>query len=129
MLRSHTEDNELLNLASSVLEKIIPIHVKDPSASPSGKLKSLINFVSTHFESLEKSAEVKVWKDFDENRFSKMKRMIVNDRDSLSTWVKCIHGALYEGGNIYNSCIIVIKFTTNFDERIKEQATKLVAIS
>jgi hypothetical protein len=60
MLKSHIEDSELLNLASTVMEKIMSSHVKDSSTSPSGYLKSLINLVSTHFESLEKLAKVKV---------------------------------------------------------------------
>jgi hypothetical protein len=55
--------------------------------------------------------------------------MIVNDRDSLSIWVKCIQGAIFEGGNIYKSCITMKKFTIDFDERIKDQEAKLITIS
>lgn len=51
-LKSHIEDSELLGLASRILE-IIPTFQKDSSTSPSGQLKSLINSVSSHFESLE----------------------------------------------------------------------------
>lgn len=43
ILKSHMEDGELLSLASSVLEKIMPTFQKDSSNSPSGQLKSLIN--------------------------------------------------------------------------------------
>jgi len=54
----------LLEAASGVLEKIMPSVQKDPTASSSGNLKTLVSSVGTHFESLEKSAEEKVWKEF-----------------------------------------------------------------
>lgn len=47
ILKSHTEDSELLSLASRVLQKLMPTHVVDPSGSSSDELKKLINVVST----------------------------------------------------------------------------------
>lgn len=59
-MKSHIEDSELVSLASDILEKIMPTFQKDKSNSPFDLLKSLIILASTHFESLEKLAEVKV---------------------------------------------------------------------
>lgn len=72
LLKSHMEDYELLKIASNVLEKIMPSFQKDSSASSSGNLKSLVSYVSTHFESLEKSAKEKVRKEFMDKRFTEL---------------------------------------------------------
>lgn len=60
ILKSHIEDSELSSLASGILEKLMPTFVKDSSGTSSGQLKNLTNVLSTHFESLEKSGEVKI---------------------------------------------------------------------
>lgn len=88
MLKSHIVDNELLNIASSILQKIMPTYIKDTLDSPSRKLKKLINSISTHFESLEKSVDFKVQNEFDAKRFCELQRMIANDRSLLDTCKK-----------------------------------------
>lgn len=116
MSKYHIEDNELLSLASGVLENIMPIFVKDSSDTPSGQLKNLINVVSTHFESFKKSVEVKVYNEFDAKRFNRLKGMIANDRILLDTCVKSIPYALSKGGSVYKSCFPLSKFTEDIEK-------------
>lgn len=68
----------------------MPTFVKDTLDSPSGQLKGLINSVRTHFEYLEKLVEVKVQNEFNDKRFSELKRMFAHDRGLLDTCVKSI---------------------------------------
>lgn len=128
LLKSHIEESELLSLASNILERIMPNQVKDPSGSPSGELKKLINSVSTHFESLEKSAEVKVQKEFDDKRFNRLKCMITNEKSLLATCVKNIQSALSKGGKIYKSCFSLSKLTKENEKKIKDHEKQLAAI-
>lgn len=95
----------MFNLASIVLENIMPTYAKDTSDSPSRQLKSLINYVSTHFESLEKETKIKVSNEFNDNKFSELKKMIDHDRCLLDSWIKRTQSALCEGGNVYKSCL------------------------
>lgn len=120
LLKSHIDDNEILGLASRVLEKIMPTHVKDPSGSSSGELKKLINSISTHFKSIEKSAMVKMQKEFDGKRFSRLKEMIANDKNLLATCIKNIQGSLSEGGKAYKSCLVLSKFTEDDEKKVKD---------
>lgn len=94
----------------------MPKFQKDTSDSPSGQLKSLINFVSTHFESLEKLVEVRVRNEFDAKRFSEIIEMISNDRNLLDTCVKSIQNALSEGGNVYKSYLLSSKFVEDIQK-------------
>lgn len=125
IIKSHIEDNELVSLASSNLEKIMSIFQKDTLDSPSGQLKSLINWVSTHFESLEKSAKVKVCSEFNSKRLKTLKRMIVDDRASLYICIKSMQDALSEGENIYKSCVPLSKLTEDIEKKSKEHEDQL----
>lgn len=129
LLKSHTEDNELLTLASGVLEKIIPSYVKNKFDTPSEQLKSLINSMDTHFESLEKSAAVKVRGEFNAKRLRTLKRMITDDRVTLDTCIKRVQDALSKGGNIYKSCLSLSKFTKDIEKKSKEHEDQLARIS
>ena len=129
ILKSHIVESELLNLTSRILEKIMPTYVKDPSGSSSGELKKLINSVSTHFESLEKLALVKVQKEFDARKISKLKGLIANDKSLLATCVKNIQSALSEGGRIYKSCLSLSKLTEENEKKVKDHEKELAAIS
>lgn len=68
LLKSHTEDSELLTMASDVLEKLMPSFQKDSLDTSSEQLKILINSVDSHFQSFEKSVEEKVWNEFNARR-------------------------------------------------------------
>lgn len=54
LLKSHTTDKELIALAKDVLEKILPSFKSNITHTPSGKLRSMLNAVESHFVSLEK---------------------------------------------------------------------------
>lgn len=129
LLKSHTEDNELVNLTSGVLEKLMPTFQKNTFDTPSGKLKNLINSMDTHFESLEKSVEVKVHNEFNAKRLRTLKRMIADDRASLDTCVKSMQDGLSEGDNIYKSCLSLSKFTKDIEKKSKEHEEQLAKIS
>lgn len=79
LLKSLTEYNMLLALASKVFEKLMPSFQKDSFDSPYSQLKSMINSVDTYFESFEKSVEEKVRNEFDTKRLQTLKKMIEND--------------------------------------------------
>lgn len=116
VLKSHIENSELLTLAFSVLEKIMLSYVKNTSDTPFGQLKSLVNSISTCFESLEKFAEAKVHNEFNAKRLRTLKRMIADDRVILDTYVKSIQDALSEGDNIFKSCLSFSKFTEDIEK-------------
>lgn len=84
--------------------------------------------MSTHFESLEKSAEIKAKNEFEAKRFRTLKKMIINDRGLLDTCVKSIQDALSEGGNIYKSCLSHSKFLADIEKQIVENEKTLAGI-
>lgn len=57
----------------------MPSFQKDSSNTPSEQLKSLINYVDSHFESFEKSAKEKVQNEFDTKRLRTLKKMIAKE--------------------------------------------------
>lgn len=122
------EDSELLRLTSGVVKKLMPTFQKDTSSSPSEQLKSLINSMNTHFESLEKSIEIKAKNKFESKRFSTLMTIITNDRGLLDTCVKRIQDALLEGGNIYKSCLSPSKFVADIEKKIMENKKTLASI-
>lgn len=128
-MKSHIEDSDLLTLASGVLQKIMPTYVKDTLDSPSRQLKNLINFVSTHFQSLEKSAEIKVWNEFDAKRFNELQKVIANDISLLETYVKSIQDALSKGGNVYKSYLSFSMFVVDIEKQIMQNEKLLIGIS
>lgn len=87
ILQSHIDDSELLSLASGVLQKLIPTHVKDIYGSSFGELKKIINYLSTHFESFEKSAMINMQMKFKEKRFGGLKELIAKDKTLLATCI------------------------------------------
>lgn len=107
----------------------MPSYVKNKSEYPSGQLKSLIDFVDTHSESLEKFVEAKVHSEFNAKRLGTLKRMISDDRVVLDTCIKSTQDALSEGGNIYKSCLSLSKFTDDIEKKSKEHEMQLVGIS
>lgn len=115
-MKSHIEDSEMLSQASGILEKIMPSFQKDALDTPSIQLRSLIKSVDTHFESLEKSTEEKVYSEFNAKRMRTFNRMIVGDKVILDTCIKRIPDALTTGGNIYKSCLSL----SNFTERLRK---------
>lgn len=76
LLKSHIEDSLLMNKAINNLEKLMPLFQKDTSDTSSGQLKSLIDSFNSHFESFEKSTEVKVRNEFEAKRLCTLKKMI-----------------------------------------------------
>lgn len=93
-MKSHTEYNMLLTLATDVLENLMPSFQKDTSDTPFGQLKSMINSVNTHFESFEKSIEDIVQSEFNGKRLQNLKRMIAKDRVTLDSCVMSTKDAL-----------------------------------
>lgn len=122
------EDSEILSLVSDILEKLIPTFQKDTLNSPSGPPKSLINSVSTHFESLEKSVEIKDKNEFEAKRFRTLKKMIANDRILLDSCVKSIQDALSEGWNVYKSSLSFSHFFADVEKKIVENKKTLAGI-
>lgn len=124
-MRCHIEDNEILSLSSYVLEKIMPSYGKDPSDTPFGKLKYLINSVSNHFESLEKYAKLKVENKFKVNRFNHLNGIITNDIILLGKCIKSIQDSLSEGGNVYKAFLSFPKCVDDIKKQIKENEKQL----
>lgn len=129
LLKSHTNDSELLTLASGVLEKLMPSFQKDTSDTPFDQMKSLINSVDNHFESFEKSPEEKVCNEFNARRLQKLKRIIVDGRVTLDMCVKSMQDSLFEDGNIYKSCLTLPKFTQDIEKKSKEHEDQLAQMS
>jgi len=123
------EDCALLEIAFSMLEKIMPSFQKDPLASPSGNLKSLVNSLSTHFDSLEKLAEEKVWKEFLGKSFTEAQGIITNDRSTLDIGIKSLENALKDGGNMYKFFLSWPKVIEDIEKKVKEQEGKLSSLS
>ncbi|XP_059066371.1 uncharacterized protein LOC131857687 [Cryptomeria japonica] len=126
LLKSHTEEKELISLTTSFLKKILPSFKQDTLDSPFGKLRSMVKLVDSHFESLEKATEVKALSHFNAKRLRTVLRMVEGDRISLITGVKGIQEALDKGGKIYKSCLLLLKFTIELDKKIKECEGKLI---
>lgn len=118
IFKSHIEDSELLSLASGILGKILHTFFKGTPDSPSGLLKSLINSVSSHFVSFESSRKVRISNDFNDKRFSELKKMIANDTIFLDTYVKRIQNVLSEGDVVYKSCLSSSKFVEDIENKI-----------
>jgi len=123
------EDCELIEIASGVLEKIMPSFQKDLSASSSGNLKFLVNSVNTHFDSLEKSVEEKVRKEFLGKRFSEIQGFITNDRRIMDIGIKRLENALKDGRELYKFCLSWSKVTKDIEKKVKEQEDKLSSFS
>jgi len=85
--------------------------------------------VSTHFESLEKSAKPKVQKEFNNKRFDALKGLIGVDRMVLDASVKSIQNALPEGGNVYTFCLSYPKVIKDIEDKIKVSKKKLSSVS
>lgn len=62
-------------------------------------------------------------------RFQIFLKVVEDDRAVLKSMVKSIKNALDEGGKIYKSCFILLKFTLDIGKKIKEYEGQLVAIS
>lgn len=129
LLKSYSKDRELITLGTSVLEKKIPTFKQDTLDSPSSKLQSMLKAVDYHFESLEKVADVNILIYFNAMRLRTILRMVEDDRVSLITSVRSIREALNEGGKIYKSCLLLLKFTIDLDKKIKECEGQLASIS
>lgn len=129
LLKSHTEDKELISILTSVLEKILPSFKQDSIESPSNKLRSMLKLVDSHFVSLANATEAKVLSQFNAMRLRIILRMIEGDRASLITNMKGIQDGLEEGGKIYKSCLLLPKFTIDLDKKTKECEGQLVGIS
>lgn len=119
----------LLNLASDVLDKLMPSFQKDTSDTPFEQLKSLINFVDEHFESFERSVEEKVLNEFNANRLQNLKRMISKDKATLGECVKRMQDKLFVSGNLYKSCLSLNKFTTDIENKSKVHENEFERIS
>lgn len=128
LLKSDSEDNELISLATSVLEKFLLTFKKDTLDSPFGKLRSMLKAVDSHFESLEKVADVKVLNHFNAMRLRIVLRMVEGDRVNLITDVKAIQEALNKCRKIYKSCLLLSKFTIELDKKINECEGQLASI-
>lgn len=57
---------------------------------PSGKLKSMLNVVGSHFESLEKATDTRILNQFNAMRLKTFLKMIEDDRVTLVTTMKSI---------------------------------------
>lgn len=57
------------------------------------------------------------------------RKMIGDDRVRLNKGLQTISEALSEGGNIYKSCLILLKFTLDIDKQISVSQGKLDNIS
>lgn len=99
------------------------------TSNPSSKFKVLLNVVGSHFESLEKAANIEVFNQFNAIKLKQFLKMIEYDRVSLVTSLKIIWDAIDEGGNIYKSCLIFPKFTIDIDKKIRECESQLASIS
>lgn len=128
LLKSHTKDKELISLAISV-NKILPSFKQDILDSSSSKMRSMLKSVDSHFDSLEKVAKGKVLSHFNAMRLRTILRMVEGNRVSLITDLKDIQEALDEGGKIYKSCLLLLKFTIELDKKIKECEGQLAGIS
>lgn len=100
ILKSHTEYILLMNKAINTLEKLMPSFHKDTSDTSFRQLRSLIDYVNSPFESFEKSIEVKVKNEFEAKRLCTLKKMISNDRPTLSIYVKSMQDSITVGGNL-----------------------------
>lgn len=127
-MKSHNEDNMSLTLSFGVLEKLMTSFQKDTSDTPSGQLKSLINFVDSHFESFEKCTKVKVQNEFNAKMLLTLKIMIVDDRDTLDTCMKSMQDAMFEGRNIYKSLLSLSKLAEDIEKKCKDHEDELTQI-
>lgn len=128
LLKCQSEDKEVISLATEVFEKILPSFSQDSGASPSRKLKKLLNVVNSNFLSLEKAIDQTVHKRFNEMRFQKKLKEVERDRVSLKTAMKSVEEELDEGKKIFKSCLFS-QFTTDIDWKISDLEGKLVGIS
>lgn len=88
LLKSHSEDIELIMLATSILVKILPTFKKDTLNLPFSKLRSMLKAIDSHFESLEKVVDVNILSQFNAMRLRTFLRIVEGDRVSLITSVK-----------------------------------------
>lgn len=73
-----------------VFEKKLPSFKPNTTDNPSVKLKSMLNIVDSHFESLEKASNARVLNQFNAMRLKTFLKMIENDRVSLITAMKVV---------------------------------------
>lgn len=129
LLKYHSEDKELISMATNVLEKILPSFKQHLEDSPSGKLRCMLKTIDSHFVPLEKATDGKVLKQFNPMWLRKGLKMVEGNRVSLISSLKTIQEALDEGSKIYKSCLILPKFTIEIDKKIKECEGQLADIS
>lgn len=98
LLKSHNVDKELITLAEDVLGKILQSFKLDITDTPSGKLRSMLNAVYSHFVSLEKVIDARVLSQFNAMRLKTFVKMIEGYRVSLIIAMKTIQDALDDGG-------------------------------
>lgn len=85
--------------------------------------------VDFHFESLKKAIEAKIVRNFNAMRMKTVLRMIEGDKKSLVTYVESIQDAMAQGGKINKSCLVLPKFSTEIDNKIKECEGRLASLS
>lgn len=90
LLKSQSEDKEVISLATKVLETLLPSFSQDSGASLFVKLKNLLNVVNSNFVSLEKAADENVQKKFNEMRLQNKLKDVERDRASLTTAMKSV---------------------------------------
>lgn len=111
LVKLFSKHSEFITLASSVSEKCMPSFQKDLSNTPLSQLKSIINFVDSHFQSFEKSDEEKVHNEFYARMLQTLKKIVADNKITLDIGIKCIKEALSKRGNIYKSCLMLSRFT------------------
>lgn len=89
----------------------------------------MINYVNTHFDSFEKSAEEKVKNEFNVKRLRNLKRIIAKDKVTLDESVKSMKDALLIGGNLYNSFLSLKKFIVDIEKKSKAHEDEMEHIS
>lgn len=104
----------------NLLEKFFSTFKCDLGDTPSSKLRSMLNAIKSHFVSLERAEDAKIFTRFNPMRLRIILKMIEGDRVGLITDMKNIQDALDEGGQIYKSCLIFPKFIVDIDKKIKE---------
>ncbi|XP_059070605.1 uncharacterized protein LOC131860241 [Cryptomeria japonica] len=129
LLKSSSEEKEVISLATTYLEKILLDHKQILNASPSEKLKDMLNKVEFNFISLEKVTDIKVLKKFIEMRLQTYLKVIEDDKEVLKTMVKSVEDALGEGRKIFKSCLFLPKFIAEIDKQIRDFEGKLASIS
>lgn len=120
-----SEDKQVIEQAIPILQQLASECKIDQVASPSSKLKGLMEHIAKEYKTLQQVSNRQLVERYNIARKVTYDNMIMSDRDKLSEEMTRIDEALHQCSHIYWSCTNTTKLTAGLDNKVKADKDKL----